>query len=95
MASGITRGQAILLGLGVLGMGAAGYGIFQATGYEGFSAGIASVHASTEGLLRDAVASVGGFSTASDLGTGAGGGGRTPLLGRNWPTAGSWERAVS
>lgn len=42
MTGGITRGQAILLGLGVLGLGAAGYGIFQATGYEGFSAGIAA-----------------------------------------------------
>jgi hypothetical protein len=42
MATGITRGQAILLGVGVLGLGAAGYGLFQASGYEGFSAGIAA-----------------------------------------------------
>jgi hypothetical protein len=42
MANGISRGQAILLGLGVFGLGAAGYGVFQATGYEGFSAGIAA-----------------------------------------------------
>ncbi|MFM7634856.1 MAG: DUF3007 family protein [Cyanobacteriota bacterium] len=38
----MTRGQAILLGLGVLGLGAAGYGIVQATGYGGFTAGIAA-----------------------------------------------------
>ena len=42
MTGGITRGQAILLGLGVLGLGAGGYGIFEASGYEGFSAGIAA-----------------------------------------------------
>ena len=42
MASGITRGQAILVGIGVLGLGAAGYGLFLASGYEGFSAGIAA-----------------------------------------------------
>jgi len=38
----VTRGQAILLGLGVLGLGAAGYGLFVANGLEGFSAGIAT-----------------------------------------------------
>jgi len=42
VASGITRGQAIMVGLAVLGLGAGGYGIFLATGYEGFSAGIAA-----------------------------------------------------
>ncbi|MEB3296279.1 MAG: DUF3007 family protein [Cyanobacteriota bacterium] len=42
MASGITRGQAILVGIGVLGLGAAGYGVFLAGGVEGFSAGIAA-----------------------------------------------------
>lgn len=42
MASGITRGQAILLGIGVLALGGGGYGLFKASGYEGFSAGIAA-----------------------------------------------------
>ena len=38
----MTRGQAILLGLAVLGLGAGGYGLFAANGFEGFSAGIAT-----------------------------------------------------
>jgi hypothetical protein len=38
----VTRGTAILLGLGVLGLGAAGYLGFQASGLEGFSPGIAA-----------------------------------------------------
>ena len=38
----MTRGQALLLGLGLLGIGAAGYGGFQAIGVEGFSTGIAA-----------------------------------------------------
>ncbi len=38
----MTKGQALLLGLGVLALGAAGYGAFAATGFEGFSAGIAA-----------------------------------------------------
>ena len=38
----MTRGQAILLGLAVLGLGAGGYGLFVANGFEGFSAGIAT-----------------------------------------------------
>ena len=38
----MTKGQALLLGLGVLVLGGAGYGIFAATGFEGFSAGIAA-----------------------------------------------------
>lgn len=42
MASGITRGQALLIGLAVLGAGAAGYAGFQVSGYDGFSAGIAA-----------------------------------------------------
>lgn len=42
MARGITRGQALLLGLAVLGVGAAGYAGFLASGFEGFSAGIAA-----------------------------------------------------
>lgn len=39
---GVTRGQALLLGLLVLGLGAAGYGVFQRQGLGGFSAGIAA-----------------------------------------------------
>ncbi len=38
----MTRGQVLLLGLGLLVLGAGGYGLFQATGFEGFSAGIAA-----------------------------------------------------
>jgi hypothetical protein len=38
----VTRGQALLLGLAVLGLGAGGYWAFQASGLEGFSAGIAA-----------------------------------------------------
>jgi hypothetical protein len=38
----VTRGQALLLGLGLLGLGAAGYGVFAATGMEGFTPGIAA-----------------------------------------------------
>ena len=38
----MTKGQALLLGLGVLGLGALGYGLFAAGGLEGFSAGIAA-----------------------------------------------------
>ena len=38
----MTKGQSLLLGLAVLGLGAAGYGVFSATGFEGFSAGIAA-----------------------------------------------------
>lgn len=38
----MTKGQAVLLGLVVLGLGAIGYGAFAATGLEGFSAGIAA-----------------------------------------------------
>ena len=38
----MTRGQALLLGLGVLVLGGAGYGIFQATGMDGFTPGIAA-----------------------------------------------------
>jgi hypothetical protein len=42
MAPAITKGQALLIGLGVLGLGAAGYTVFRLTGFEGFSAGIAA-----------------------------------------------------
>jgi hypothetical protein len=38
----VTRGQALLLGLALLGLGAAGYGLFRASGLEGFSPGIAA-----------------------------------------------------
>lgn len=38
----MTKGQSLLLGLAVLGLGALGYGLFQANGFEGFSAGIAA-----------------------------------------------------
>ena len=38
----MTRGQALLLGLLLLGLGAAGYGLFQASGFEAPSAGIAT-----------------------------------------------------
>lgn len=38
----MNRGQAILLGLGVFGLGGIGYALFQANGLEGFSAGIAT-----------------------------------------------------
>lgn len=42
MGGGITRGQAILAGLAVLGLGAGGYALVQASGFEGFSPGIAA-----------------------------------------------------
>jgi hypothetical protein len=38
----VTKGQSLLIGLAVLGLGALGYGLFQASGVEGFSAGIAA-----------------------------------------------------
>ena len=38
----MTKGQSLLLGLAVLGLGALGYGLFQAGGLEGFNAGIAA-----------------------------------------------------
>jgi hypothetical protein len=38
----VTRAQALLLGLALLGVGAAGYGLFRASGLEGFSPGIAA-----------------------------------------------------
>jgi hypothetical protein len=38
----MTNGKALLLALGVFGLGAAGYGLFQLGGFEGFSAGIAA-----------------------------------------------------
>ena len=42
MNAGFTRGQALLVGLAIVGLGAIGYGAFQAAGLEGFSAGIAA-----------------------------------------------------
>ena len=38
----MTRGQALLLGFALLGLGAGGYGLFRASGLEGFSPGIAA-----------------------------------------------------
>lgn len=38
----MTRGQALLLGLGMFGLGGLGYWGFKAAGFEGFSAGIAA-----------------------------------------------------
>jgi predicted lipid-binding transport protein (Tim44 family) len=38
----VTKGQALLIGLAVLGLGGLGYGLFQASGFEGFNAGIAA-----------------------------------------------------
>ncbi len=38
----MTKGQSLLLGLGVLALGGVGYGIFRVGGAEGFSAGIAT-----------------------------------------------------
>ena len=38
----MTKGGALLIGLAVLGLGAAGYWGFSASGFEGFSAGIAA-----------------------------------------------------
>ena len=38
----MTRGRAILIGLLVLGLGGGGWWAFQASGFEGFSAGIAA-----------------------------------------------------
>ena len=40
--SGITRGKAVLVGLAMFAIGGVGYWGFQAAGFEGFSAGIAS-----------------------------------------------------
>jgi hypothetical protein len=42
MATGITRGKALLAGLGIFAVGGLGYVAFQAFGLEGFSAGIAA-----------------------------------------------------
>ena len=38
----MSRGQALLLGFALLGLGAAGYGLFRASGLDGFSPGIAA-----------------------------------------------------
>ncbi|MFM7169768.1 MAG: DUF3007 family protein [Cyanobium sp.] len=38
----MTRGQALIVGLGVLVLGGGGYRVFQATGLEGFTPGIAA-----------------------------------------------------
>jgi predicted lipid-binding transport protein (Tim44 family) len=38
----VTRGQVLLLGLALLGGGLGGLAVFQASGFEGFSAGIAA-----------------------------------------------------
>jgi len=38
----VTRGQALLLGLALLGLGGAGYALFAASGMEGFTPGIAA-----------------------------------------------------
>jgi len=38
----VTRAQALLLGFALLGLGAAGYGLFRASGLDGFSPGIAA-----------------------------------------------------
>ena len=38
----MTKGQSLLLGLAVFGLGALGYALFQANGFENFSAGIAA-----------------------------------------------------
>ena len=38
----MTRGQSLLLGLGVFGLGGLGYALFKVSGLEGFSAGIAA-----------------------------------------------------
>lgn len=38
----MTNGRALLLALGVFGLGGGGYGLFKAGGFEGFSAGIAA-----------------------------------------------------
>ena len=38
----MTRGQALLLGVGFFALGAAGYGLFRTGGLEGFNAGIAA-----------------------------------------------------
>ncbi len=40
--SGITRGKALMVGLAMFAIGGVGYWGFQAAGFEGFSAGIAS-----------------------------------------------------
>jgi hypothetical protein len=37
----VTRGQVLLLGFALLGLGAAGYGLLRTSGLEGFSPGIA------------------------------------------------------
>jgi len=41
-AAGISRGQAVLVGVVVLALGAGGYAVFQSQGLGGFSAGIAA-----------------------------------------------------
>jgi hypothetical protein len=38
----VTRGQVLLLGFALLGLGAAGYGLLRTSGLEGFSPGIAA-----------------------------------------------------
>jgi hypothetical protein len=38
----VTRAQALLLGFALLGLGASGYGLFRASGLDGFSPGIAA-----------------------------------------------------
>jgi hypothetical protein len=38
----MTKGQSLLVGLAVFGLGAGGYGLLQLSGFEGFSAGIAA-----------------------------------------------------
>jgi hypothetical protein len=38
----MTKGQSLLLGLAVLGLGAGGYALFRGVGLEGFSSGIAA-----------------------------------------------------
>ena len=42
MSTGITRGKALLIGVGLFAVGGLGYWAFQAAGLEGFSAGIAA-----------------------------------------------------
>jgi len=42
VSTGITRGKALLIGVGLFAVGGLGYWAFQAAGFEGFSAGIAS-----------------------------------------------------
>jgi len=42
VSTGITRGKALLIGVGLFAVGGLGYWAFQAAGLEGFSAGIAA-----------------------------------------------------